>query len=36
VQFTPLTAQPTGVKNATISVTDLVGTQKATLAGTAN
>jgi hypothetical protein len=35
VQFKPLTAQPTGVKNATISVSDLVGTQIATVTGTA-
>jgi hypothetical protein len=35
VRFTPLTAQPTGVKNATISVTDSVGTQTSTLTGTA-
>jgi hypothetical protein len=36
VQFKPLTAQPTGVQNATISVTDLAGTQTSTLTGTAN
>ena len=36
VQFKPLTAQPTGVKNATISVTDSAGTQTSTLIGTAN
>ena len=36
VQFKPLTAQTTGVKNATISVTDLAGTQTSTLTGTAN
>jgi Bacterial Ig domain len=35
VQFKPLTAQPTGIKNATISVTDLAGTQTSTLSGTA-
>jgi hypothetical protein len=36
VQFQPLTTQTTGVKNATISVTDLAGTQTSTLTGTAN
>ncbi len=36
VQFKPLTAQTTGVKNATVSVTDLAGTQTSTLTGTAN
>jgi hypothetical protein len=37
VQFKPLTAQTTGVKNATISVTETsVGTQTSTLTGTAN
>ena len=36
VQFKPLTAQTTGVKNATISVTDAAGTQTSTLTGTAN
>jgi hypothetical protein len=36
VRFTPLTTQSTGVKNATISVTDAVGTQSSTLTGTAN
>jgi hypothetical protein len=36
VQFKPLTAQPTGVQNATVSVTDLAGTQTSTLSGTAN
>ena len=36
VQFKPLTAQPTGVKNATISVTDSVGTAASILTGTAN
>ncbi len=36
VQFKPLTAQPTGVKNATISVSDAAGTQTSTLKGTAN
>ena len=35
VQFKPLTAQPTGVKTATISVTDSAGTQSSTLTGTA-
>jgi hypothetical protein len=35
VQFQPKTAQPTGVKNATISVSDLAGTQTSTLTGTA-
>ena len=32
----PKTAQTTGVKNATISVTDAAGTQTSTLTGTAN
>jgi hypothetical protein len=36
VQFKPLTAQTTGTKNATVSVTDLAGTQASTLVGTAN
>ena len=36
VQFKPLTTQSTGVKNATISVTDAAGTQTSTLTGTAN
>ncbi len=36
VQFQPKTAQTTGVKNATISVTDAAGTQTSTLTGTAN
>jgi hypothetical protein len=36
VRFTPLTGQTTGVKNATISVTDLAGTQTSTLTGTAH
>jgi len=36
VQFEPQTAQTTGVKNATVSVTDLAGTQTSTLTGTAN
>jgi hypothetical protein len=36
VRFTPLLAQPTGVKTATISVTDLAGTQSSNLTGTAN
>jgi hypothetical protein len=35
VQFKPLTAQSAGVKPATISVTDLAGTQTSTLNGTA-
>jgi hypothetical protein len=35
VQFKPQTAQPTGVKNATVSVTDSAGTQTSTLTGTA-
>jgi hypothetical protein len=36
VQFRPLTAQAAGLKPATISVTDLAGTQTSTLNGTAN
>jgi hypothetical protein len=36
LQFSPLTSQSTGVKNATISVTDAAGTQTSTLTGTAN
>ena len=36
VQFRPLTSQTTGLKNATVSVTDAAGTQTSTLAGTAN
>jgi len=36
VQFKPLTAQTTGVKNATVSVSDGAGTQTSTLTGTAN
>ena len=36
VQFKPLTAQPVGLKPATISVTDAAGTQTSTLNGTAN
>jgi hypothetical protein len=36
VQFQPKTAQTTGVKNATISVSDSAGTQTSTLTGTAN
>jgi hypothetical protein len=36
VMFKPLSAQTTGVKNATVSVTDLAGTQTSTLTGTAN
>jgi hypothetical protein len=35
VQFRPLTTQTTGVKNATISVTDAAGTQTSTLTGNA-
>jgi hypothetical protein len=35
VQFKPLTAQAAGLKPATISVTDLAGTQTSTLNGTA-
>jgi hypothetical protein len=35
VQFKPLTAQAVGLKSATISVADSVGTQTATLSGTA-
>jgi hypothetical protein len=35
VQFRPLTSEGTGAKNATISVTDLAGTQTSTLTGTA-
>lgn len=35
-RFSPLTAQPTGVKNATLSVSDAAGTQTSTLTGTAN
>ena len=35
VQFRPLTSQPIGVKNATVSVSDLAGTQTSTLTGTA-
>jgi hypothetical protein len=36
VQFRPLTSEPTGVKNATLSVTDAAGTQTSSLTGTAN
>jgi hypothetical protein len=36
VAFTPLTTQTTGAKSATVSVTDLAGTQTSTLTGTAN
>jgi hypothetical protein len=36
VRFTPLTAQTTGVKTATVSVTDSAGTQTSSLTGTAN
>ena len=35
VQFKPLTAQGTGLKSATVSVTDAAGTQTSTLSGTA-
>jgi hypothetical protein len=35
VQFRPLTTQSTGAKSATVSVTDLAGTQTSTLTGTA-
>ena len=35
VQFKPLTAQAAGTKPATISVTDLAGTQTSALNGTA-
>ena len=35
VRFQPSTTQPTGVKNATVSVTDGAGTQSSTLTGTA-
>jgi hypothetical protein len=35
VQFKPLTGQGTGLKPATISVTDAAGTQTSTLYGTA-
>jgi len=36
VQFKPLTALTTGLKTATISVTDAAGTQTSTMSGTAN
>jgi hypothetical protein len=36
VQFQPKTAQTTGAKTATVSVTDSAGTQSSTLTGTAN
>ena len=36
VQFRPSTTQSTGAKTATISVSDLAGTQTSTLTGTAN
>jgi hypothetical protein len=36
VQFRPLTAQTTGAKSATVSVTDAAGLQTSTLTGTAN
>ncbi len=36
VSFQPLTSQTTGVKNASVSVTDAAGTQTSTLTGTAN
>jgi len=35
VQFRPLTSQTTGLKTATVSVTDAAGTQTSTLSGTA-
>jgi hypothetical protein len=35
VQFRPRLNQPTGVKNATVSVTDAAGTQTSTITGTA-
>jgi len=35
VQFRPLTTQTTGAKSATVSVTDVAGTQTSTLTGTA-
>ncbi len=36
VQFRPLASETTGVKNATISISDLAGTQTSTVTGTAN
>jgi hypothetical protein len=36
VQFRPLTTQSTGAKSATVSVTNVSGTQTSTLTGTAN
>jgi hypothetical protein len=36
VRFTPLTAQTTGAKTATVSVADLAGTQTSSMTGTAN
>jgi hypothetical protein len=36
VRFTPLTTQTTGVKTATVSVTDVAGTQTSNMTGTAN
>jgi hypothetical protein len=36
VQFRPSTTQTTGAKSATVSVSDLAGTQTSTLTGTAN
>jgi hypothetical protein len=36
VSFTPKTTQTTGLKTATLSVTDLAGTQTSSLSGTAN
>jgi hypothetical protein len=36
VQFKPQTGQATGTKSATVSVTDVVGTQTSTVTGTAN
>jgi hypothetical protein len=36
VRFSPLTAQPVGVKNANVSVTDAAGAQVVAITGTAN
>jgi hypothetical protein len=36
VRFSPLTTQTTGVKTATVSVTDAAGTQTSSMTGTAN
>jgi hypothetical protein len=36
LRFSPLTTQTTGIKTATVSVTDAAGTQTSTLTGTAN